>query len=348
LKIRAIDSNDRKNWDRYVLTHPNSSPYHLYAWQLAVNKAYGHRAYYLMAEEDAQVRGILPLIFMKPPLLSGHIVSLPFCDVGDILADDDNTKLALIEEAVSVGQELGAKYIELRGHQSSSIKLSGIQVSVRSHKVRMFLNLPKSSEILWKSFKSKLRSQIRKAESNGLVFKWGSLNDLNDFYNVFSRNMRDLGSPVHSREWFFAVLQNFGEHIRIGLVFYDKQLIGAGLILSFNDTVSIPWASTLNEYNKLSPNMLLYWNLLRFASDSGYVKFDFGRSILNEGTYRFKAQWGAEPVPLYWHFITLNNNTINFDAKHSSHKETIVRIWRRLPLGIANCLGPVIRKHISL
>ena len=347
--VRLANNDDKDKWDEYVLSYSHASPYHLYAWKMAIEEAYNHRAYYLIAEENNQITGVLPLIYLKPPLFSGQFVSLPFCDVGDMLVRDENTKEKLMLEAVSLAKKCKAKYIELRGQiYPQSFEYLGLPVSVQSYKVRMFLELSQSSEMLWGNFKSKLRSQIQKAEKNGLRFEWGSIEDFEDFYLVFSRNMRDLGSPVHSKEWFYAVLQHYGGNIRMGLVYHNEQLVGVGIILSLNNVVSIPWASTLRDYNRLSPNMLLYWNFLKYASDNGYAKFDFGRSTPNEGTYKFKAQWGAKPVPLYWNYIILNNRKLNFDESISTKREKIVRLWQSLPLKMANYIGPAIRKHISL
>ena len=336
-------------WDEYVQHHPDATPYHCFAWKTAVERTYGHRGYYLMAEENERVAGVLPLIHFKPPFSTGCFVSLPYCDAGDVLAGNEDIKESLILEAVSLACKLKVKYIELRGRfRKLPVKGLNMPVTVRSHKVRMFLDLPASSAALWEDFKSKLRSQIKKAVKNGLEFAWEDIDGLDDFYKVFSRNMRDLGSPVHSKQWFYAVLRHYGEKAKLGLVYHGKQSIGGGIILTVDGTVSIPWASTLRDYNSLSPNMLLYWNLLKFASDNGYAGFDFGRSTPNEGTYKFKAQWGAQPLPLHWNYIPINSKGLNFDISGSARREQIERLWQNLPLKMANCIGPAIRKHISL
>jgi len=349
LNIRLADNNDKDRWDDFVKDHPDASPYHLYAWKIAVEEAYNHRALYLMAEKNNQVAGVLPLIYLKPPLIAGQFVSLPYCDIGDIVASEENIKEKLILEAISLARSAKARYIEIRRQvNSSSFGNAGLPVSVQSHKVRMIMQLPESSEMLWNNFRSKLRSQIRKSEKNGLRFVWGEHKDVDSFYVVFSRNMRDLGSPVHSKKWFEAILQYYDENARIGLVFNNKQLIGAGIILSMNNNISVPWASTLQKYNRLSPNMLLYWEFVKYAADNGFVRFDFGRSTPNEGAYKFKEQWGAQPVPLYWNYINVCGNDIKLNTPDFAGRNTIARLWQRLPLGVANYIGPAIRKHISL
>lgn len=349
VKIQLARNSDEGIWNSFVLNHPSASPYHMFAWKTAVETAYSHKAYYLMAVEGEKIAGILPLIYLKPPLLSGQLVSLPYCDIGDVLATRKDAADKLVDEAILLAQELDITHLELRGSNPlPGPSVRGHPVKVQSYKVCMTLALPESSEILWRNFKSKLRSQIRKAEKNGLMFKWGDAGDLDCFYKVFSQNMRDLGSPVHSKSWFSEVLTHFAEHIRMGLVYHNDLLVGVGIVLSINDSVYIPWASTLRDFNRLSPNMLLYWNFLRYASDHGYCSFEFGRSSPNESTYKFKAQWGARPVPLHWNYVIVNNGEMNFNAADSAKRERIARLWQRLPVGVANLIGPAIRKHISL
>jgi CelD/BcsL family acetyltransferase involved in cellulose biosynthesis len=160
--------------------------------------------------------------------------------------------------------------------------------------------------------------------------------------------MRDLGSPVHSKRLFQEICAAFNENARIGIVNYQNKPVAAGMIFCFRDTVEIPWASSLKEYNKFSPNMLLYWSLIEYACSEGYKYFDFGRSTPDEGTYKFKEQWGAKPSPLYWHHIILDGKQISNDYSEKSRFERAIEYWKKLPLPISNRVGPLIRKHISL
>jgi lipid II:glycine glycyltransferase (peptidoglycan interpeptide bridge formation enzyme) len=159
--------------------------------------------------------------------------------------------------------------------------------------------------------------------------------------------MRDLGSPVHSKKLFAAVMDQFGEKARIGLAEYEGKCISAGLILSTEEQTSIPWASSLRNFNHLAPNMLLYWNFLKFAADSGKKIFDFGRSTENEGTFRFKRQWGAEPFPLTWYSSCPSSLGQSVNDKISGRKSA-ANLWKKLPISITNILGPQLRKYINL
>ena len=221
-------------------------------------------------------------------------------------------------------------------------------MEMRSHKVRMLMELPKTSDLLMKSLKSKLRSQIRKPMKEGLVSKVGGVEYLEDFYAVFSANMRDLGSPVHSKSLIKNVLQVFKDDARAIIVYKENQPVASALVIKFKETLENPWASSLREYSVLSPNMLLYWSMLEFACDNGFRYFDFGRSSPGEGTYRFKAQWGAQPLPLYWYRLTLRGKGGNGAWLEKSKFDKSIHYWKKLPEPVARMIGPRIRKYIAL
>jgi len=223
-----------------------------------------------------------------------------------------------------------------------------MQVATRSDKVRMLLDLPDSSEMLMKSFKSKLRSQITKPLKEGLTSRTGGVELLEDFYKVFLVNMRDLGSPVHSADLMRHVLSEFAERSRIFVIYKSQEPVASALVIGFGKVLRNPWASSLRKYASLSPNMLLYLRMLEFGCDNGYRVFDFGRSTRGEGTYKFKEQWGATPAPLYWHYISLDGKPRDPESSGTERFEKAALYWRKLPLIVTKIIGPSIRKHISL
>ena len=349
IEITTATPADQQEWDSFVLSHPGASPYHFFAWGTAIRQAYGHERYYLMARQDSKLVGILPLVHLKLSFFINELVALPFCDVGNCLAVNSAIEGKLLAEALKLGKQLKTKNIQLRGALHSENNSNYPITPLESNKVRMLLNLPESSEVLLKSFKSKLRSQVRKAEKNGVVFRWAGKEGVDSFYSVFCSNMRDLGSPVHSRKLFHAIMENFGENARIGLAEFEGKCIGAGLILSTNEQTAIPWASTLRQHNRLAPNMLLYWNCLKFAADNGKKIFDFGRSTEKEGTFRFKKQWGATSASLPWYSSPPGPPQASKENQTKpSRRETVAEIWKKMPVPIANFVGPQLRKYISL
>jgi FemAB-related protein (PEP-CTERM system-associated) len=212
----------------------------------------------------------------------------------------------------------------------------------------MVLNLPKSSEMLLKSFPSKLRSQVRKPLKEGFTSSVGGLELLEDFYKVFLVNMRDLGSPVHSFEFMQNVLTVLRERARIVLVYKSEEPVAAGMVVGLGNVLRNPWAASLRKYASLAPNMLLYLRMLEYACESGYRAFDFGRATRDEGTYRFKEQWGAVPAPLFWYLISLDGKPVDARKSGAERFRWAAHYWRKLPLEVTRILGPRIRKHLSL
>ena len=281
---------------------------------------------------------------------------MPFADLGGILADHEQIEMALIEQALTCKQQLKADLIELR-HISPLSQMTNINVSTeygsfnyitKNHKARMMLELPQSSEILMNSFKAKLRSQIKRPVKEGMISKIGGIELIDDFYKVFSINMRDLGSPVHSRKLIRKVIEKFGTKSRIIVVYKERYPVACSLIIGFKDTLENPWSSALRKYSRFSPNMLLYWSMLKYACDNGFRYFDFGRSTPGEGTYKFKQQWGAKPTVLHWHYISDNGFIDETESSQKSKFDSAVRYWQKLPVSLTKIMGPNIRKYIGL
>jgi FemAB-related protein (PEP-CTERM system-associated) len=269
--------------------------------------------------------------------------------VGGCLCDNPEVERALKQEAFAIARSIGASSVEIREFGDPEQTVSASPETMAGKKFRMMLDLPGSREELWDGFKSKLRSQIRKAEKNGLGFTIDrDSTHLEGFYRVFANNMHKLGSPVHPRRLFESISDHYAENMFISLVKLQRQVVGAGLVLLANGVATIPWASTLAEYNRLAPNMLLYWSVLKKAVECGSFRFDFGRSTFDEGTYRFKQQWGCRPVSLDWQIYDAAGEKLQVNASQGSLRKYAEKAWPRMPLPVANILGPLIRKHISL
>ncbi|SHK45902.1 FemAB-related protein, PEP-CTERM system-associated [Marinobacter antarcticus] len=343
-------------YDQYVAGHPRATPYHSSAWLHATQSAYGHTGWLISVHRNGNLCGVLPLVEVKPPLGASSLVSLPFCDLGGVLADNADIREQLIAEASTLAKTNRIKTLEIRAGGAALETEQAIEGLPAQTKVRMLCELPENSEALFKSYKPKLRSQIRKAEKNGLGAELCSEADaVNLFYDVFSQNMRRLGSPVHSLRWFKDLKAAYDDQMLIAVVFQDAKPVGAGIVLLSGKQACIPWASTLEEFNRLAPNMLLYWTLLSHVCDLGYTCFDFGRSTLGEGTYRFKKQWGAQPYELIWseyHNGVQKKASVDPNGTGPSGlsrlRPLIEYIWRRLPLTMTNWLGPKLRRYITL
>jgi FemAB-related protein (PEP-CTERM system-associated) len=339
-------------WDEFVDSSPDASPYHRYAWGKAIADSYGFEILYLGAFEAKILKGVLPLVKMGLPFRRPSVVSLPYCDCAGALSNCAEIVTKLENHAIQLYSIDHKMPLLLRSTEFTTTPSEHIDAAA---KVRMLLQLSSSEDEQMATFKSKLRSQIRKAEKNGLtanIYSFDTSEEfkthLNDFYNVMAVNMKSLGSPVHSKRWFKEILDNYGKKAFLALVYSDDVVVGGGIVLSNGCKATIPWASTRADYNNLAPNMLLYWTVLKESIRQGATTFDFGRSTINEGTYNFKKQWGAEPVKLTWSEYNDGELVKIEDYGKSSLRDAVEKIWCKLPLSVTKFVGPKVRKYISL
>lgn len=331
-----------QEWDAYVLAHPGASGYHLRTWGDVISRSFGHETIFLGVRSGAgEIRGILPLVHMKSRIFGNFLVSVPFFNYGGLLCDDDGSARLLLEEAGSIAKERRAAYVELR-HRSQV----NLDLPARTHKVTMLLRLEKDEQSQWKRLDAKVRNQVRKAEKSGLRAVTGHIELLDGFYDVFCRNMRDLGTPVYGKDFFRNVLEAFPDTSSIISITLDGRTVASGILTWFRDTLEVPWASSNRDYREMCPNNLLYWEAIKFAIGNEATTFDFGRSTPGEGTYRFKKQWGAEPEPLCWHYI-LDDGVSLPELNPSNPKYRLaVKAWQRLPVGVTRVVGPRIVRFI--
>lgn len=340
LSIENLTKKLEPTWNEYALKN-GASVYHDTRWIYLIKKVFGHNSHHIIALEDGDVVGILPLVQLKSVLFGNFLVSMPFFNYGGAIANDEVIEGKLMQRAVEIALELGADHIEFR----DSVKRDNSWPS-RTDKVSMILELPDTAELLGEQIGSKKRSQIRRPQKEGIGSIAGGIELLNDFYRVFSINMRDLGTPVYSKTFFSEILKTFPKESTIVVLRINEKPISAAFLIGFRGQLEIPWASTIRAYNKFSPNMLLYWEVLKLAIESGYRTFDFGRSSVNSGTYRFKKQWGAAPKQLYWHYWLAEGKEMPQLTPSNAKYKMGIKIWQHLPTFMANGLGPSIVKNL--
>ena len=338
--VSPLEDSDCKAWDSFVREHPQASSYHLSGWRGVCHKAFGHTSHYLLARRSGQVVGVLPLVQLKSALFGNFLVSMPFLNYGGVLALDELARWQLQAHAVSLAERLGCSHIELRETSPGSWPM-------RTDKLSMWLPLPDTVEALWTQLGSKLRAQIKKGLNHGLVFETGGVVLLDDFYRVFSTNMRDLGTPVYSRRFFELVLREApGQpELVVGKDATGKP-VAAALVLRHGHRMEVPWASTLRRAHSTNANMALYWTLLSHACRQACRTFDFGRSSVDAPTHRFKKQWGAQAVPLFWHYWMADGHAIPQINPGNPKYQLAIAAWKRLPVMVANVVGPVISRSI--
>lgn len=340
--VTAAGPGDRPAWDAFVATRPDASAYHDYRWRGILDRAFGVPSWYLLARDAAgEVGGVLPLVRLKSLLFGDFLVSMPYLNYGGVLAADPGADAALVERAVALARELRVGHVELR-----ETAPRGPGWPVRTDKVAMVLALAADPEAQFAALGAKLRSQVRRPEREGARVATGHLELLPDFYRVFARNMRDLGTPVYAPGFFRAILAGLGDAAELVVVYVGTEPAAAGFLVHHRDRTEIPWASSLREWNRIGVNMQLYWSVLKQAIARGSREFDFGRSTVDAGTYRFKAQWGAQPRPLYWHYWLPDGRPLPGLNPANPKYALAIQAWQRLPVWLANAVGPPIVRRL--
>jgi FemAB-related protein (PEP-CTERM system-associated) len=328
-----------QEWNEYVARHPAARAYHIATWATTVSRLFSLPAYFLTARDDQdRIIGVLPLLRQKSWIFGDRLVSLPYFNYGGALADDAVTHEGLLEHAAALGRELGVKEIEVR--ETHPPPISWPQ---RQDKATLVLDLPSTVVDLNQQLGSKLRSQVKRAlrEQPKAIFGAGEL--LDDFYGVFAEVMRDHGTPVYPRRFFAVLLQELAAECVIVVLRLDGRPVSAAFLVRHRDQLEIPWAATLAAVRSRSINMALYWEVLRYAVENRYPTFDFGRSTVDSGPYRFKLQWGARPVPLHWAcWRPDDSQATTIEVSDGRARAIATRIWSHLPTPVANRLGPLI------
>jgi FemAB-related protein (PEP-CTERM system-associated) len=312
------------------------------AWLTVLQYGMQHVPFLLEATENGQTVGVLPLAFVRSLLFGRFLVSLPWLNMGGVVATDDEISRRLLDHAVELSDRLHVRYLELRheryvGHPKLTAK--------QTHKVHMRLRLPDFPGPLWESFPAKVRNQVRKAQKLNMQVVWGGRKLLPEFYAVLSENMRDLGSPVFPLRLYAEILRTFPEQAELCVVRHSVGPVAAALLLHGDGVTEVPNAGSLRAYNSTCANMLMYWHLLDRAIQRRQAIFDFGRSSPESGTYRFKEQWGAQPEPSVWQYY-VRRGQITEMRRDNPKYERMIRMWQHLPLRVSRWLGPRIVRGI--
>lgn len=325
---------DGNYWNQNLETQENATYAHLHQWKSVIKNAYGLKCHYLILTEKEVPVSFLPLTICKS--LSGKKkgVSMAFNSYAGIAGKTSPE----IREAFKhfVKSSFGLNHLEIR------TKLQDAPSSEYTE-CTMVLDLLENEDDQWKKLSSKTRVHIRKAEANEITIK--KTNDTTNFYKVYSLNMGRLGTPIHPRTFFDEILHQFKSTSHILEVYLHDKPIAAMILIEYKKTVTNLFASTLSEYNKLYPNMLMYWQAIKTSTSNGFKYFDMGRSQIDSGTFIFKKKWGALPQPiLYENLFSNTDNSIDFYRSNKAKK--IANIWKSMPSSIQLFLGPKLRKYI--
>lgn len=331
---------DPDEWDRFVRERTGWTHFHLHGWKAVIEEVFGHDCTYLSVQDaSGELEGVLPLVRVKSLVFGDYLVSMPFLNYGGPLGSDRAVQ-ALSSRAVEIAEEAGVDLLELRSRGEQPISLPA------SHrKITVLLDLPeRDPEVLWDDFDGKVRNQVRRPRKEGVTVEFGH-DQIDGFYEVFSTHMRNLGTPVLPVALFETLRDRFPDSVAFGCAYLDGKPLACGCGFEWADEFEMTWASDLIEYRKIAPNMLLYWAFIERSIERGLSVFNFGRCTPGSGTHRFKKQWGTRDQQLWWY-----QHPPDADRSTPSPDEGLyalgVEAWRRVPLPVANALGPHLVKYI--
>lgn len=329
-------------WLSFLNARGPSAMYCEPRWVRAIGQSLKQTPYFIEANANGKTVGLLPLMFVKSPIFGRFLVSLPYFDWAGVIADDPKITKALIDRAVELADELDVRYMELRHeaeipHERLTHK--------RTTKVQMRLPLSANPDDVWNGLKSEVRTQIRKGTKKNLQLEWGGQELLDDFYLVFSTNMRDLGTPVYPKRLFENFLSKLPDQVEIGVVQLDGRTIASCLAMHGNGLSEVPSASSLRAYRSTAANSYMYWHAIERAIRRGQSIFDFGRSTIDGPTFQFKKKWGAQPVPVVWQYYVRKGDVQEMRPDNPKF-DLAIGVWKRLPLPVTQVLGPMIVRGI--
>lgn len=337
VKVRALSPKDEPGWDAFVRRSPEGSIFQLVAWKRVIEKTFGYKASYLLAERANEITGIAPMFLVSDWLGGRRLISVPLGVYGGMCASDAESRARLLETIQQESVEHGVDYLELRHRKS------GIDAGFHPNTLYTTFTTSLSADVEanLKRLPKDTRYMIRKAEKAGLRSERGvHLKDV--FYNLFAQSMHRHGTPVFPRALFENLVREFGNELEFMAVYSGSMPVTAVLSFFFRDTILPYYAGAGPEAPKLGANNFMYWDLMKQAAQAGLRKFDFGRSKKGTGSYAFKTQWNMEAEPLDYEVFLVRRKTVPNFSPVNPKFDRAIRAWRRMPLWMANVMGPYV------
>jgi len=339
--VKPLTLVDRARWDAFVMATPAATFCHRAGWQSVIERAFGHRTHFVYAERDGTITGILPLTEIRSRLFGHSLVSNAFAVYGGPVATDDGSRDALIAYASKLMDSTGANNVEFRSITAScpgwTVK-EGLYVTFRRE-------ISADHEKNLNAIPRKQRAVIRKGITNELTARAG--HDVRTLHRIYAESVRNLGTPVFPRRYFALLCEEFGDDAEILVVEDAGVPIAAVLSFYFRDEVQPYYGGGTPAARSRAGNDILYWEVMRRAADRGCRIFDFGRSKIDTGAYSFKKNWGFEPTPLNYEFRLRPGDTIPDVNPLNPKYRMMIAAWKRLPLPVANLLGPLLVRNLG-
>ena len=340
IEIKELAESDAERWDELVLASEQGTFFHLSSWRSVIETAFGHRTYYLCAFRSERLVGVLPLAHTRSMLFGRALVSLPFGVYGGPVVADAEAFDPLANAAAELAQRLKVDYLELRSRESVLPDWPTKSLYVTFRKA-----IDRDPEVNLQAVPRKQRAMIRKGIQEGLTSDTETTID--DFFRMYSLSVRNLGTPVFPARYFRCLKDTFGDKCEILTIRKDGRPVASVMSFFFRDEVLPYYGGGDTEARDTKANDFMYWELMRRSCEKGIRVFDFGRSKIDTGSYRFKKHWGFEPQPLSYRYHLVNAKTVPDLNPLNPKYRLLISAWKRLPLPISQWCGPKIARFLG-
>lgn len=338
--VHTLDAAHSAAWDAFVATCPEATFFHRAGWRQVIERAFGHRTHFLYAQNDDVITGVLPLAEIKSALFGHSLVSLPFCVYGGIAATSEAARIALDQHAQALAAKLGVGHLEYRNlqRQHADWHCKDLYVTFRKS---ISADLDENMNAIPRKQRAMVRKGI-KASLRGEID-----HGIERFFSAYATSVRNLGTPVFSRRYFELLREVFGADCEILTILKDHEVVASVMSFYFRDEVLPYYGGGTLAARAVAGNDFMYWDLLCRAAARGCRVFDFGRSKRETGAFDFKKNWGFEPQPLFYETQLHRARAVPDHNPLNPKYRRFIKVWQRLPLPVANRLGPLIVKNLG-
>lgn len=341
IRIDQADSSHKEAWNTFLSQCSNANFYQRLEWQCINHRHFNHAVNNLVATRNGEWVGVLPLVHIRSTLFGKILCSMPFVNFGGPASLDFEADNALISASCKEADSSECDYLEMRCARKLDVDLPNT-----SRKVSMTIELDPDPDVVWRAYKSKHRTQIRRAFKEGLTVESGGLEYLDAFYKIMMQSWRALGTPLYRKAYFREILELMPDSTRIFIVRAGNSPIATAFNGYFRDTVEGMWAAVDPSARRLNPNYALYWEMTKHACSQGYKYFHLGRSTTGSTAEQFKEKWNATAKPLYWYYHLVNRDDIPSLNTSNPRFKLAIKTWRQLPLSFTQILGPYLARRI--
>ncbi len=342
LQVKQLDDSKLAEWESFVFRTPQATFFHRAGWKQVIERSFGHRTHFLYAEREGAIEGVLPLVHIKSRIFGNSLVSSGFCVYGGPVASSEAAMSALDQAARALAETLGVSHIEYRSidplNLAGAIERSNLYVTFRK-------SIDPDVEKNLLAIPRKQRAMVRKGEKHGLRSEIDG--DCRRLHRIYSESVRNLGTPVFPRRYFEELKRSFGEDCDVLVVSKDGNPVSAVMNFYFRDQVLPYYGGGTADARELAANDFMYWEVMRRACERGLRLFDFGRSKRGTGAFDFKKNWGFPVEPLRYYFIMRGGGKPPELNPLNPKMQPLIAAWKRLPLPVANLIGPHIVKYFG-